>query len=147
MVEFQGDIVAAYEDVRNDKTPTNWLLLDYIDDKSDVLFVSATGAGGLDELREHLKPEKASFGYLRMTIGNDELSLRQKFVLISWCGPQVKVMRKAKLAVHIADVKGIIKSFAVEIAGSTSEDLSDKEVKLKVQKAMGANYDRQASQY
>ncbi|KAJ3039715.1 hypothetical protein HDV00_011947 [Rhizophlyctis rosea] len=142
MVQLEGDIAGAYEDVRNDKTDTNWLLLEYTDDKSDVLRLSTTGTGGLDEFKARLKDDQPAFGFLRMVIGNDELSKRAKFVLVSWCGPQVKVMRKAKLSVHIADVKSVIKNFAVEIAAGHKEDLNERDINLLLKKAMGANYDR-----
>ncbi|KAJ3082934.1 hypothetical protein HK102_001372 [Quaeritorhiza haematococci] len=147
MVQIDSTAASAYEDVRNDKTETNWLLLTYADDKTDVLKVSATGTGGLAEFVSHLKEDQAAFGYVRMTVGNDELSQRAKFVLVSWCGTGVKVMRKAKLSVHIADVKSVLKSFAVEVAASHVEELEEKEILLLVKKAMGANYDRQASSY
>ena len=42
-MSLQGDINAAYEDVRNDKSDTNWLLLSYTDDKSDQIGISAKG--------------------------------------------------------------------------------------------------------
>ncbi|KAH6560595.1 hypothetical protein BASA50_001376 [Batrachochytrium salamandrivorans] len=147
MVQLEGDIAAAYEDVRNDKTPTNWMLMEYADEKTDVLKVASTGTGGLAEFRKNLNEDKASFGYVRQVVGNDELSKRAKFVLISWCGSKVKVMRKAKLSVHIADVKSVVKNFAVEISAQNIEDLKDNEIDLLLKKAMGANYDRQASQY
>ena len=56
-------------------------------------------------------------------------------------------MRKAKLSVHVADVKTIVKVFSVEIQASSLEDISEPSVKLLLQKAMGANYDRQSSNY
>lgn len=52
---------------------------------------------------------QAGYGYIRFTIGNDELSQRSKFVFVSWTGPGIKVMRKARLSVHIADVKKVLK--------------------------------------
>jgi hypothetical protein len=64
------------------------------------LFQRLSGSGGLPEFLTHLKEDQAGFGYLRMQVGNDNLSQRAKFVLVSWCGPQVKVMRKAKLSVR-----------------------------------------------
>ena len=82
-----------------------------------------------------------------MTVGNDEYSKRSKFVFISWCGPNVKVMRRAKLSVHGTAVKAVIKSFAVEIAASTQRDLAVADIILLLKKAMGANYDRQTSSY
>lgn len=83
--------------------------MNYIDDKTDTLKLAGSGSGGLAELTKALSQKEASFGYLRVTIGNDELSRRAKFVLISWCGNQVKVMRKAKLSVHNSEVKEVIK--------------------------------------
>ncbi|KAJ3213339.1 hypothetical protein HDU67_002969 [Dinochytrium kinnereticum] len=133
MVDIGKDVSDAYEDVRNDATPTNWFHLAY------------ASSGGLSEFVSNLKEDQAAFGFLRMVVGNDELSLRAKFVLITWCGSGVKVMRKAKLSVHIADVKRVLKSFAVEVSASSREDLNEQEIKTLLKKAMGANYDSQAS--
>ena len=72
----------AYLDVRDDKTETNWLLLDYESDRSDKLKVTNTGTGGLPELQEQLDNTKASFGYVRVTFANDEQSKREKFGLV-----------------------------------------------------------------
>lgn len=42
-------------------------------------------------------------------IGNDELSQRAKFLFVSYTGPNCKVLRKARVSVHVADVKRIVK--------------------------------------
>ncbi|KAI9184500.1 hypothetical protein H9P43_003553 [Blastocladiella emersonii ATCC 22665] len=140
------DIINAYEDVRNDKSETNYLYLTY-EGETDKLVLAATGKGGLPEFLEHLKDDKAGFGYLRMTVGNDHLSKRAKFVLVSWVGPNVKVMRKAKVSVHISEVKQTLAVFAVEVQASALADLKEDVLTLKLKKAMGANYDRQSSEY
>lgn len=87
------------------------------------------------------------YAYIRMTVGNDEYSKRAKFVFISWCGPNVKVMRRAKVSIHATAVKTVIKNFAVEMAASTTKDLNETDITLLLKKAMGANYDRQSSNY
>ena len=109
--------------------------------------VTDPGSGGFSEFKEALQGDKAAFGYVRMVVGNDELSKRAKFLLVSWCGPQVKVMRKAKLSVHIAAVKQVLASFAVEVSAGGLEDLKEDDIQLLLKKAMGANYDRQSSVY
>ncbi|KAI8802629.1 hypothetical protein BJ742DRAFT_778000 [Cladochytrium replicatum] len=147
MAEIMPEVAAAYEDVRNDKTENDWLLIEYVDDKKDVLALSGTGSGSLAEFVAQLKDDQAAFGYVRIIVGNDELSKRAKFLFVAWCGPNVKVLRKAKLSVHIANVKSVIKSFAVEVSASSKEELNEKDIQLLLKKAMGANYDRQASQY
>ena len=84
---------------------------------------------------------------MRYVYSNDDLSRRVKFILVSWVGPSVKVMRKARVSVHLAEVKQIIKSFAVEIQASEKSELKEEEVVKLIKRAGGANYDRQASNY
>ncbi|KAJ1554547.1 hypothetical protein HK096_003027 [Nowakowskiella sp. JEL0078] len=122
--------------------------LDYIDNKSDEIKVAATGTGGLEEFISTLDPSSASFGYIRVVVGNDELSQRAKFVFVAWCGSEVRlIMRKAKFSIHIGEVQKVVASFAVDIRASTLDDLNVDEIQLSIKKAMGANYDRQASEY
>ncbi|KAI9227335.1 MAG: actin depolymerizing protein [Piptocephalis tieghemiana] len=141
------EIEKAYEAVRDDKDDTNWMLLEYEGDRKDILKVAATGSGGLKEMVERFSPDQAAFAYVRVKVANDELSQRVKFVLVPWCGPQVKVMRRAKLSVHIAEVKSVIKVFAIEVPASEKEDLKEEDIILKLKRAGGANYDRQGSDY
>jgi len=141
------EIKESYDKIRDDKDPMNWVLLEYIDDKTDELKVSASGTGGIKEFISNCKQDQAGFGFIRVNASNDPLSQRTKFVFVTWCGSKVKVMRKAKLSIHISQVKTIFKSFAVEINATIPEDLEESTVMLAVTKAMGANYDRQASNY
>ncbi|KAJ7064916.1 ADF-like domain-containing protein [Mycena amicta] len=135
-------IDAAYQDVRSDKTDTNWLLLDYESDRSDKLAVTGTGTGGLTELREALDDGKASFAYARVSYSNDAESRREKFILVVWIGPQCKVMRKAKISVHAADVKqSSLRVFSLEVAAREKDDIDQDSIVTKLRKAGGASYD------
>lgn len=109
--------------------------------------LSATGSGGLAEFAEALKNDQVAYGYLRMSVSNDPLSTRSKFVLVSWCGPQVKVLRKAKLGVYLSEIKQILNNYAIEKYVSDRHELSESELLLALKKAMGANYDRQGTDY
>jgi len=131
----------AYQDVRSDKSETNWLLLDYESERSDKLALTATGLGGLEELREHLDDTKASFAYARIQYANDKESKREKFILITWIGPNCKVMRKAKISVHAADVKAVLRAFSMEIPAREKNDLEEEPIVVKLRKAGGASYD------
>ena len=130
--------ISAYLEVRDDKSDTNWLLLDYESDKSDKLKVSQVGTGGLTELREALDDSKASYAYVRVTYANDKESTRQKFILVVrypffffcfmirmltinlfyvsnlqvWIGPDCKIMRRAKVKVFkIHDFRLVVVRF------------------------------------
>jgi hypothetical protein len=130
-----------------DATATNWLIISYPDDKKDELALLATGEGQLDELTTHLKPEMAAFAYLRVNIANDQYSQRTKFVLIQWCGENVRVMRKAKLSIHNSEIKNVLHAYAIEVAADDTNELKQDQILLLLRKAGGANYDRQSSQY
>ncbi|POY74797.1 hypothetical protein BMF94_2070 [Rhodotorula taiwanensis] len=159
------EIKEAYEKVRNDKDDTAWLLLDYASDKSDVLSLTETGTGaslpippprsallsltnsgectqGLDELKTKFQDGRASFAYIRVKYSNDAESVREKFVLITWIGPDVRVMRKAKLSVHATDVKKVLAAYSIDVAASSQEDLAEEPIVKRLRQAGGASYDR-----
>ncbi|KAG2036817.1 hypothetical protein BDR03DRAFT_865273 [Suillus americanus] len=131
----------AYQDVRSDKSETNWLLLDYESDRSDKLTVTQTGTGGLAELRDALSDSKASYAYVRVTFSNDKESQREKFILVVWIGPGCKVMRKAKISVHTADVKQVLRVYSIEVPAREKDDLKEDPIVVKLRKAGGASYD------
>ncbi|KAG2134850.1 hypothetical protein DEU56DRAFT_405888 [Suillus clintonianus] len=131
----------AYQDVRSDKSETNWLLLDYESDRSDKLTVTQTGTGGLAELRDALADSKASYAYVRVTFSNDKESQREKFILVVWIGPGCKVMRKAKISVHAADVKQVLRVYSIEVPAREKDDLKEDPIVVKLRKAGGASYD------
>ncbi|TFK73494.1 ADF-like domain-containing protein [Pluteus cervinus] len=135
------NIDEAYQDVRSDKSDTNWLLLDYESERSDKLQLTSTGTGGLSELRNALDDGKASFAYVRVSYSNDKESVREKFALIVWIGSQCKVMRKAKISVHTADVKATLRIYSIEVAAREKDDLNEDPIVTRLRKAGGASYD------
>ncbi|KAK7039565.1 actin depolymerizing protein [Favolaschia claudopus] len=131
----------AYQDVRSDKSDTNWLLLDYESDRSDTLKLTSTGKGGLAELREILDEDKASYAYVRVAYSNDKESTREKFILVTWIGPHCKIMRKAKIGVHTSDVKSALRVYSIEVAAREKDDLNEDPIVIRLRKAGGASYD------
>ncbi|KAH9478667.1 Coactosin [Psilocybe cubensis] len=131
----------AYLEVRDDKSDTNWLLLDYESERSDKLIVTKKGSGGLSELREALDDSKASYAYARVSYSNDKESKREKFILVVWIGPNCKVMRKAKISVHSADVKNVLRVYSIEVAAREKDDLNEDPIVIRLRKAGGASYD------
>jgi len=134
-------IQEAYLDVRSNKSDTSWLLLDYENDRSDKLVLTQTGSGGLDKLSETLNHSKASFGYARVSYSNDKESQREKFILVIWIGKDTKIMRKAKISVHTADVKAVLRVFSIEVAARERDDLKEDPIIVRLRKAGGASYD------
>ncbi|KAF2625678.1 actin depolymerizing protein [Macroventuria anomochaeta] len=141
------DISKAYEDVRSDKSETTWLVLKYESATKDNLKLAGSGTGDISEMVETLGDDEAAYGYVRMKLGNDEYSERVKFAFVVWAGPNTKIMRKAKMSFQSGQVKQVIRTYAVEIQTSDKRELEANTVTMKLRKAMGANYDRQGSNY
>lgn len=59
----------------------------------------------------------------KLVLTSSRLSLQ--FALITWIGPQVKVMRKAKLSVQSADVKKVLAAYSIDVAASSQDDLAE----------------------
>jgi hypothetical protein len=62
------EVLEAYNKVRDDKDETNWLLISYAAATGDKLALSATGSGGLEELKEKLDDGQAQYAYVRIEV-------------------------------------------------------------------------------
>ena len=133
------EIREAYEDIRNDSTTTDWMLITYAEGSDKVWALLEKGEGGLDALKEKLNPSFRGYGYLRVVAG-DELSKRAKFVLIGFVGTEVRQVQRVKMTVHGADVKRVINQYAISVDATTPEELEIENIMASIRKAGGANY-------
>lgn len=60
-----------------------------------------------DQFREQFSDNERAFGYIRLQTG-DEMSKRQKFLFVTWVGPQVSVIQRAKMSTDKSIVKNVI---------------------------------------
>nr|CAD7207172.1 unnamed protein product [Timema douglasi] len=70
----------------------------------------------------------------------DEMSKRQKFLFLTWVGPSVGVIKRAKMSTDKAMVKEIIANFAVELQLENLNELSVEYFRDQLNRAGGANY-------
>eukprot|EP00178_Gracilaria_changii_P005042 TRINITY_DN18139_c0_g1_i1.p1 TRINITY_DN18139_c0_g1~~TRINITY_DN18139_c0_g1_i1.p1 ORF type:complete len:146 (+),score=40.92 TRINITY_DN18139_c0_g1_i1:3-440(+) len=131
------DLKAAYEEVRKDNNSVDWCVFGY--GEGATIELLGKGEGGVDELKAKLSDDIVAYGYVRFKTG-DTQSTRAKFVLITWVGSGVSVLRKAKVSVHKADIKSVLKEFAVEVQADDMSDLDTEVIGKMITKAMGADY-------
>ena len=143
MCDTDPSLSDAYADVRDDNSDTDWLVAGYADKKT--ITAQGTGSGGVSELVAQFADDQAQFAYLRVTAGDEE-SRRTKFVFITWVGEGVKALAKAKVSVHKASVKQVVRDFGVEMHATERNEVSEDEIMKRVIAAMGANYMGQSSQ-
>jgi hypothetical protein len=125
----QSKIKAALDDLRNNKTATNWVLLSYAEDKKNDLFLQATGTGGFDELKSHLTPNNVKYGVFEVVVKGDTYN-PVKFMLLTWIGKEVTPgLGKARCAAHRNELYAFVNG-SIGIAGEfqpADDDLLDYE--------------------
>jgi len=126
----------AYDDVRSDTTETEWAVFKF--DENNRLGVTATGSD-FTGFKSYFGTDDRGFGYIRIKTG-DEMSKRAKFVLVTWVGPGVSVMKKAKMSTDKALMKDIIQNMSVELQLENHGEFSHDHFKMQVDKASGARY-------
>ncbi|XP_051758254.1 drebrin-like b isoform X2 [Ctenopharyngodon idella] len=129
-------LTAAYNEVVDEKSGTNWALFTYEGNTNDIR-LAEKGDGGLEELVEELNSGKVMYAFCRVQDPNSGLP---KYVLINWTGEGVKDARKGQCANHVSSMANFLKGAHVTINARAEEDVEPDAIMQKVAKASGANY-------
>ncbi|XP_059379856.1 drebrin-like protein B isoform X5 [Carassius carassius] len=129
-------LTAAYKEVVDEKSETNWALFTYEGNTNDIR-LAEKGEGGLEELVEELNSGKVMYAFCRVKDPNSGLP---KYVLINWTGEGVKDARKGQCANHVSSIANFLKGAHVTINARAEEDVEPEAIMQKVAKASGANY-------
>ncbi|XP_029109040.1 drebrin-like a [Scleropages formosus] len=130
------ELTAAYREVVDEKSGTNWVLFTYEGNTNDIR-LAEKGEGGLEELVEELNSGKVMYGFCRVKDPNSGLP---KYVLINWTGEGVKDARKGQCANHVSTIANFLKGAHVTVNARAEEDVEPESIMQKVAKASGANY-------
>ncbi|XP_047505666.1 coactosin-like protein isoform X2 [Pieris napi] len=128
-------IRSAYDDVRSDGSPTEWAVFKF---EGARIVCSARGSD-FSEFQTQFSDDERAFGYLRLQMG-DEMSKRKKFMFVTWVGPNVSVINRAKMSTDKAIIKDIISNFAVELQLESQAEIDIDQFKEALNRAGGANY-------
>ncbi|XP_051950500.1 drebrin-like b isoform X2 [Xyrauchen texanus] len=129
-------LIAAYNEVVDEKSETNWVLFTYEGNTNDIR-LAEKGDAGLEELVEELNSGKVMYAFCRVQDPNSGLP---KYVLINWTGEGVKDSRKGQCANHVSAIANFLKGAHVTINARAEEDVEPDAIMQKVAKASGANY-------
>jgi len=92
-----------------------------------------------EELFEYLGGKDMIFVYAKIITG-DEVSRRDKFVLITWVGPEVSAVKKGKMLLPRAEIDQIFEQRAKVIEATDLSELEYGKVSEILVKAAGADY-------
>lgn len=124
----------AYASVMSDNNGVEWAAFKF--DGTNQLVVSDTG-NDFSCFKSQFGPDDRGFGYIKIQTG-DEVSKRSRFVLVTWVGANVSVMKKAKMSTDKLLVKEVIQNLSVELQLENQHELSLENLKAEVDKAGGA---------
>jgi hypothetical protein len=125
----------VYNEVMADNNGVEWAAFTFDGPK---LGVTAKG-NDFENFKTHFGPDDRGFGYVKIMTG-DEMSKRSKFVFCTWVGPNVSVMKKAKMSTDKALLKEIIQNLSIELQIENANEFSFDHFKSEVDKAGGARY-------
>ncbi|XP_037934095.1 drebrin-like protein [Teleopsis dalmanni] len=117
--KHRAQILAAWKDVLDDKSTTNWSLYGY-EGQTNELKVVASGEGGLEELCEDLNSGKIMYAFVRI---EDPKTGLKKFLLVNWQGEGAPVLRKGTCANHIHDVTKLLSGAHLTINARNEDDM------------------------
>merc|ERR1711934_1287806 len=121
--------------VRNNDDPTDWVLFGY-EGQSNVVVLVGTGNGGIEEMKQQLKPDSINYGIVRVYDCYDGHTTT-KFVLILWVGENVKIMRKARITTHKGAVLEVLGQYHTDIPCSNHNEVNQEIIMSAVQDASG----------
>ncbi|CAL8276198.1 unnamed protein product [Merluccius merluccius] len=138
-------LMAAYKDVVDGKSDTNWALFTYEGDSNDIR-LAEKGEGGLEEMVEELSSGKVMYAFCCVKDPNSGLP---KYVLINWTGEGVKDSRKGVYANHVSSMANFLKGAHVTVNARAEEDVDPATILAKVAKASGVyfNFHRKTTEH
>ncbi|XP_061783314.1 drebrin-like a isoform X2 [Nerophis lumbriciformis] len=130
------ELMAAYKEVVDGRSNTNWALFTY-EGNSNAIRLAGKGDGGLEEMVEELNSGKVMYAFCRVQDPNSGLP---KYVLINWTGEGVRDSQKGLCANHLSSVANFLKGAHLTINARDEDDVEPDTILSKVSKASGANY-------
>ncbi|XP_055009320.1 drebrin-like a [Boleophthalmus pectinirostris] len=131
-----NELMAAYKDVLDGKSGTNWALFTYEGNSNDIR-LAEKGDGGLEEMVEEFNSGKVMYAFCRVEDPNSGLP---KYVLINWTGEGVNSSRKGICANHVLSMANFLKGAHVTINARDDDDVEPNVILDKVAKASGASF-------
>ncbi|XP_069678258.1 drebrin-like protein B [Periplaneta americana] len=136
LMKYKDSLQAAWKDVVDDKSLTDWALFGYEGQTNDLKVVSK-GAGGIEEMTEDLNSGKIMYAFCKVI---DPKTSLPKCVLINWQGEGAPLVRKGTCANHLRDVANFFKGAHVTLNARNEEEVDTQLIIEKVAKSTGSAY-------
>ncbi|KAH0789477.1 cofilin/tropomyosin-type actin-binding protein [Histomonas meleagridis] len=134
------EILQAYEEVRSDKSPINWMLITYKEGTNQTVWtLVGKGEGGFQELS--LTSMTSSSAMVTSVL---QLVMICPFVpgsvFIKYIAKGTRMNIKAKMNIHRGDVEKVINQISISFDADSLDELDEDEINARLFKAGGAHY-------
>jgi len=135
-LEFNNveELRGLLSDIRNDQTPTNWLLLSYAPNSKNALELVGSGTGGADELAQHLEDTKVYYGIVRAEEVIDQ-SVTVKFAFVHYLGDRTPPLLKARVSTHKGVSEDFFRPYHVTLFATEAHEVNQEHVNTLIAKA------------
>ncbi len=137
-----SSISEAWTEIRADDGQTNWMLLGYDEansnSKSIKIELVGKGTGGYDEFIQQLSEDRAMYGVFKV-IAVDDDSRRTKFVFVTFLGPKLPPLKRARVSTHKTAFAKLFNGFHTEVYATTPDDITQEEIVKKLNSSTGAH--------
>lgn len=134
------EIQKTWDMLTNNNNDVNYMVLGFEGKK--VIRVIASGEGGLDDLRSHMDPSEVMFAVMKIEALDKKknvTSRRRKYVFFTWIGPDVGVMKKARVSIQGSDILGFFGGISMTLDVYEEEDLDPRAIAKTMLKIGGAH--------
>ncbi|GJQ68133.1 hypothetical protein Trydic_g16803 [Trypoxylus dichotomus] len=132
--KYKDSLQAAWKDVLNDKSSTNWALFGYEGQSNDLKVVSS-GSDGIEEMIEDLNSGKIMYAFVKV---EDPKTSLPKCVLINWQGEGANTVRKGLCANHLRDIEKFFCGAHLTLNARNEDEVDPDLIIEKVSKAGSA---------
>ena len=87
----------SYKKLSDKSAPNNWMAMSIGDNK---LVANGEGTGGWNDLRAAFKDDSVNFGIIKVQAVDEQNSVRDKYIFITYVGSGVSVLKKARVSVQ-----------------------------------------------
>jgi hypothetical protein len=125
--------------VRSDSDSTNWVLYRFDGAKKNIHYHSS-GSGGYSEFVQEVADDLVMFGLLRYDLADDSKDggfRPTKFVFVTWIGPDVNALVRAKAN---AETKRVAREMSPYHIAHTAENFEDLDPALIVNKLKSVGF-------
>lgn len=136
LTKNRDSLVAAWHNVVDDKSSTNWAVFGY-EGQTNNLKVVGTGTSGLEEMIDHLSSSQIMYAFCRVI---DTKTSLPKCLLINWQGEGAPIVRKGTCANHIRDVEKLLKGAHITITARSEDDVEVDVIMEKLARATASAY-------